>query len=46
MSEQEYGIQTLVIGTLIAIVIVLVAIAAFNAGEIWHIIQTEGLLSE
>lgn len=46
MTEKEYGIQTLALGVGIAIGIVLVAIVAFNLGEIWGIIQTEGLLSE
>ena len=46
MSEKEYGIQTLALGIGIALGIVLVAIVVFNLGEIWGIIQTEGLLSE
>ena len=45
-QEQTYSPQTIVLGVLIALAIVLVAIVAFNAGEIWGIIQTEGLLSE
>lgn len=43
---EQYSIHTLITGTLIAAAIVLVAIVAFNFGEIWGIIQTEGLLSE
>ena len=46
MEQQTYSPQTLVLGVLIALAIVFVAIFAFNAGEIWGIIQTEGLLSE
>ena len=46
MSEQEYGVQTLALGVGIAVGIVLVAIIAFNFGEIWGIIQSEGLLSK
>lgn len=46
MSEKEYGIQTLALGVGIAVGIVLVAIVAFHFGEIWGIIQSEGLLSK
>ena len=44
--EQTYSKTTLVIGVGVAVAIVLVAIVAFNAGEIWGIIQSEGLLSK
>ena len=44
--EQQYTPREIALGVLIALAIVLVAIIAFNWGEIWGIIQTEGLLSE
>lgn len=46
MNSNEYTQETLVIGVLIAVGIVLVGIVVMNLPEILHIIATEGLLSE
>jgi len=44
--NEDYNGTTLALGICIALAIVLVAIVAFNWGEIWQVISTEGLLSE
>lgn len=46
MKEEQYTPESIVLGVCVAVAIVLVAILFFNMGEIWAVIQTEGLLSE
>ena len=44
--QLTYSKTEIAIGVSVAVAIVLVAIVFFNLGEIWGVIQSEGLLSE